>query len=59
MEELSRASGSIALAYGAHSNICISQLQRHATKDQALKYLPDLIAGKDTITRHPMAFFQQ
>ena len=50
MEELSRASGSIALAYGAHSNICISQLQRHATKDQALRYLPDLISGIETLS---------
>ncbi|GMH33440.1 hypothetical protein BSKO_01274 [Bryopsis sp. KO-2023] len=48
MEELSRASGSVALSYGAHSNLCITQLLRHATKSQAEKYLPSLISG-DTI----------
>lgn len=45
MEELSRASGSVALAYGAHSNLCITQLCRHANKQQSEKYLPALIAG--------------
>lgn len=46
MEELSRASGSVALSYGAHSNLCINQLNRHGTKEQKEKYLPDLIAGR-------------
>ncbi|KAM0746228.1 acyl-CoA dehydrogenase NM domain-like protein [Meredithblackwellia eburnea MCA 4105] len=46
MEELSRASGSIALSYGAHSNLCINQLNRHGTKAQKEKYLPDLISGR-------------
>lgn len=46
MEELSRASGAIALSYGAHSNLCINQLTRHATKEQAEKYLPPLISGE-------------
>ncbi|SNX87579.1 probable isovaleryl-CoA dehydrogenase [Melanopsichium pennsylvanicum] len=45
MEELSRASGSVALSYGAHSNLCVNQLNRHGTKEQKQKYLPDLISG--------------
>lgn len=45
MEELSRASGSIALSYAAHSNLCISQLVRHATPAQKAKYVPPLVAG--------------
>ena len=48
MEELSRASGSVGLAYGAHSNLCITQLNRQATTQQAQKYLPALIAGPVT-----------
>ncbi|KAK3275341.1 hypothetical protein CYMTET_16521 [Cymbomonas tetramitiformis] len=46
MEELSRASGSVALSYGAHSNLCVNQLVRHATRTQAAKYLPKLISGE-------------
>ncbi|KAI0273456.1 isovaleryl-CoA dehydrogenase [Gloeopeniophorella convolvens] len=46
MEELSRASGSVALSYGAHSNLCVNQIHRHGTEEQKTKYLPDLIAGK-------------
>ncbi|KAG5366644.1 Isovaleryl-CoA dehydrogenase [Yarrowia sp. B02] len=46
MEELSRASGSIALSYSAHSQLCINQLSLHTTPEQGEKYLPDLIAGK-------------
>ncbi|GAA5833365.1 hypothetical protein JCM9279_001504 [Rhodotorula babjevae] len=45
MEELSRASGSIALSYGAHSNLCVNQLNRHGTEEQKKKYLPGLISG--------------
>jgi isovaleryl-CoA dehydrogenase len=45
MEEISRASGSVGLSYGAHSNLCINQLARHATEEQAAKYLPPLIQG--------------
>ncbi|KAN0064016.1 hypothetical protein ACQY0O_003622 [Thecaphora frezii] len=45
MEELSRASGSVGLSYGAHSNLCVNQLRRHGTKAQKEKYLPDLISG--------------
>jgi alkylation response protein AidB-like acyl-CoA dehydrogenase len=46
MEEISRASGSVALSYGAHSNLCISQLVRHATAAQRRRYLPRLLAGE-------------
>jgi isovaleryl-CoA dehydrogenase len=46
MEELSRASGSVGLSYGAHSNLCVNQIHRHGTKEQKAKYLPDLISGK-------------
>jgi isovaleryl-CoA dehydrogenase len=46
MEELSRASGSVALSYGAHSNLCVNQIHRHGTEVQKNKYLPDLISGK-------------
>ncbi|KAA3671516.1 isovaleryl-CoA dehydrogenase [Paragonimus westermani] len=45
MEEISRASGSIGLSYGAHSNLCVNQLVRHASEDQAQRYLPGLISG--------------
>jgi isovaleryl-CoA dehydrogenase len=46
MEELSRASGSVALSYGAHSNLCVNQIHRHGTDTQKAKYLPDLVAGR-------------
>ena len=46
MEELSRASGSVALSYGAHSNLCINQLVRHATEEQRAKFLPGLLSGE-------------
>jgi len=46
MEELSRASGSVGLSYGAHSNLCVNQIHRHGTEDQKAKYLPDLVSGK-------------
>ncbi|KAI0897564.1 acyl-CoA dehydrogenase NM domain-like protein [Annulohypoxylon nitens] len=45
MEELSRASGSIALSYAAHSQLCVNQLQLNGSPEQKAKYLPDLIAG--------------
>lgn len=45
MEELSRASGSIALSYGAHSNLCVNQIKLNGTEAQKQKYLPDLISG--------------
>jgi isovaleryl-CoA dehydrogenase len=46
MEELSRASGSVGLSYGAHSNLCVNQIHRHGTAEQKAKYLPDLVSGK-------------
>jgi len=46
MEEISRASASVGLSYGAHSNLCINQLRRWGTKDQKKRYLPKLISGK-------------
>ncbi|KAH0922437.1 hypothetical protein HID58_022455 [Brassica napus] len=46
MEEISRASGSVALSYGAHSNLCINQLVRNGNTSQKHKYLPKLISGE-------------
>ncbi|MCC7282757.1 MAG: isovaleryl-CoA dehydrogenase [Acetobacteraceae bacterium] len=46
MEELSRASASVGLSYGAHSNLCINQIKLNATPDQKRKYLPKLISGE-------------
>ena len=46
MEEISRASGSVGLSYGAHSNLCINQLRRNGTDAQKKKYLPKLISGE-------------
>eukprot|EP00127_Corallochytrium_limacisporum_P004362 Clim_evm45s158 gene=Clim_evmTU45s158 len=46
MEELSRASGSIALSYGAHSNLCVNQIVRNGNDAQKEKYLPKLITGE-------------
>jgi isovaleryl-CoA dehydrogenase len=45
MEEISRASASVGLSYGAHSNLCINQISRWGTDAQRLKYLPQLISG--------------
>jgi len=45
MEEISRGSGSLALSYGAMSNLCINQINRHGTDEQKTQYLPELIAG--------------
>ncbi|MGM0831519.1 isovaleryl-CoA dehydrogenase [Halomonas qinghailakensis] len=45
MEEISRASASVALSYGAHSNLCVNQLKINATAAQKEKYLPKLISG--------------
>ena len=46
MEEISRASGSVGLSYGAHSNLCVNQIRRHGTEQQKRKYLPKLISGE-------------
>ncbi|EPS3429845.1 isovaleryl-CoA dehydrogenase [Vibrio alginolyticus] len=45
MEEISRASASVALSYGAHSNLCVNQIFRNGTPSQREKYLPKLIDG--------------
>ncbi|KAI9345228.1 acyl-CoA dehydrogenase/oxidase [Obelidium mucronatum] len=45
MEEISRASGSVALSYGAHSNLCVNQIVRNGNEAQKEKYLPRLISG--------------
>jgi isovaleryl-CoA dehydrogenase len=45
MEEISRASASVGLSYGAHSNLCINQLHRNGSEAQKRKYLPKLISG--------------
>jgi isovaleryl-CoA dehydrogenase len=46
MEEISRASASIGLSYGAHSNLCVNQLKRNGSAAQKAKYLPKLISGE-------------
>ncbi|KAK2643310.1 hypothetical protein Ddye_025073 [Dipteronia dyeriana] len=46
MEEISHASASVGLSYGAHSNLCINQLARNGNPDQKQKYLPKLISGE-------------
>lgn len=46
MEELSRASASVALSYGAHSNLCVNQIHRNGTDEQRAKYLPALVSGE-------------
>jgi len=46
MEEISRASASVGLSYGAHSNLCVNQLVRNGNEKQKNKYLPKLIAGE-------------
>ena len=45
IEEISRASASVGLSYGAHSNLCVNQINRWGTQEQKEKYLPDLCAG--------------
>jgi len=46
MEEISRASASIGLSYGAHSNLCVNQIRRNGSEAQRRKYLPRLISGE-------------
>lgn len=45
MEEISRASGSVGLSYGAHSNLCVNQIARNASPEQRATYLPKLMTG--------------
>jgi len=46
MEEISRASASVGLSYGAHSNLCVNQINRHGTAEQKAKYLPKLCSDE-------------
>ncbi|SDR48465.1 isovaleryl-CoA dehydrogenase [Rhizobiales bacterium GAS191] len=46
MEEISRASASVGLSYGAHSNLCVNQLRRNGNDAQKRKYLPKLVSGE-------------
>jgi isovaleryl-CoA dehydrogenase len=46
MEEISRASASVGLSYGAHSNLCVNQIRRNGTDDQKRRYLPKLVSGE-------------
>jgi len=46
MEEISRASASVGLSYGAHSNLCVNQLRRWGTEEQKRRYLPKLLTGE-------------
>ena len=46
MEEVSRASASVGLSYGAHSNLCVNQIRRNGTEGQKQRYLPKLISGE-------------
>src|SRR5471030_579579 len=46
MEEISRASASVGLSYGAHSNLCVNQLNRNGNAEQKRKYLPKMISGE-------------
>ncbi|OAN52222.1 isovaleryl-CoA dehydrogenase [Paramagnetospirillum marisnigri] len=46
MEEISRASASVGLSYGAHSNLCVNQIRRNGNEAQKKKYLPKLISGE-------------
>jgi isovaleryl-CoA dehydrogenase len=46
IEEISRASASVGLSYGAHSNLCVNQIRRNANDDQKRRYLPKLVSGE-------------
>jgi isovaleryl-CoA dehydrogenase len=46
LEEISRASASVGLSYGAHSNLCVNQIKRNGSPEQKRKYLPQLISGE-------------
>jgi isovaleryl-CoA dehydrogenase len=47
MEEISRASASVGLSYGAHSNLCVNQIRRNGNDDQKRRYLPKLLSGEN------------
>src|SRR5205814_2947820 len=46
MEEISRASASVGLSYGAHSNLCVNQIRRNGSEAQRRRYLPKLVSGE-------------
>ena len=46
MEEISRASASVGLSYGAHTNLCVNQIHRNGSAAQKSKYLPKLVSGE-------------
>jgi isovaleryl-CoA dehydrogenase len=46
MEEISRASASVGLSYGAHSNLCVNQIRRNGSEAQKRRYLPNLVSGE-------------
>src|SRR5437660_3400588 len=46
MEEISRGSAAVGLSYGAHSNLCVNQIQRNGTAEQKRRYLPKLVSGE-------------
>jgi isovaleryl-CoA dehydrogenase len=46
MEEISRASASVGLSYGAHSNLCVNQIRRNGSEEQKARYLPKLVSGE-------------
>jgi isovaleryl-CoA dehydrogenase len=46
MEEISRASASVGLSYGAHSNLCVNQIRRNGSEEQKRRYLPRLVSGE-------------
>ncbi|KAA0593215.1 isovaleryl-CoA dehydrogenase [Azospirillum lipoferum] len=46
MEEVSRASASVGLSYGAHSNLCVNQIRKNGSEEQKRRYLPKLISGE-------------
>ena len=46
MEEISRASASVGLSYGAHSNLCVNQIRKNGSEEQKQRYLPDLCSGE-------------
>jgi len=52
VEEISRASASVGLSYGAHSNLCVNQLKLNGSDAQKKKYLPKLCTGENVGERH-------
>lgn len=57
MEEISRASGSVGLSYGAHSNLCVNQIVRNGNQKQKMKYLPKVCNDFFTLEGFLLVFF--